>query len=469
MNVPNKHIFKEYDIRGVVERDFPDDLVIAIGKAFGSYISAGTANPSPRIGIGRDVRLSSPHLFKLLAQGLLTTGAEVVSLGVCPTPVTYYSLFHLPLDGAVMITGSHNPKEFNGFKLCYNKTTIFGEDIQKIRTMIETDSFRQGTGKMSDYPILEAYQNYQMKRHAELKKGKRPLKIAVDPGNATGALVMPSLLSNLGCSVIEINCTIDGNFPNHHPDPTIPENLQTLVKAVRENHADFGMAFDGDADRLGIVSETGDILWGDEIMVILARDIVKRHPGATIIGEVKCSQRMYDALDRAGARGIMWKTGHSLIKNKMKEEKALLAGEMSGHIFFSENYFGFDDAIHAGLEMARIVSEHLDAGGKGLSELISDLPPAHNTPEIRVDCSDEGKFALVARLSEQIRQHHQSGKSPVIRRLITIDGVRAVFEHGWGLTRASNTQPILVSRFEADSPQHVQEYQRFFEEMLAKA
>ncbi len=461
MNVPNSHVFKEYDIRGIVEKDFNPAFVAAIGKAFGSYVIRRTKLHSPRICIGRDVRLSGPDLFEWLTKGVLESGSDVIDLGVCPTPATYFSLFNLDVAGAIMITGSHNPKEYNGFKLCFAKTTLFGDQIQEIRRIIEKDDFSHGSGKVESHPIVEPYFSYHIKRHQYNFPEKRKLKVVVDSGNATAALVMPELLRGTGCQVVELFCTVDGNFPNHHPDPTIPENLKTLIEKVKSERADIGLAFDGDSDRLGVVDEKGQILWGDDIVILLGRDILKRNPEAKIIGEVKCSQRMYDAIEKAGGNPIMWKTGHSLIKNKMKEEHALLAGEMSGHLFLAENHFGYDDAIHAGLEVVRIMRDHFRNGGRGLSELLSDLPHVVNTPEIRTDCPDHLKFAVVEKVKNALEMHQKSGKNPEIRQLVTIDGVRAVFENGWGLVRASNTQPILVSRFEATSLEFVDLYREF--------
>ncbi|HNV71552.1 MAG TPA: phosphomannomutase/phosphoglucomutase [Candidatus Ozemobacteraceae bacterium] len=469
MNIPNRHVFKEYDIRGVVDRDLPAPFVQAIGRAFGTFVRRHTGKSQPHLALGQDVRLSSPSLHDAIVKGLLETGVNVTELGPCPTPVVYFSLFHLAVDGAVQITGSHNPSEFNGFKLCLGKTTIFGADIQELRRLIEKDEYAYGTGTVDSYDILQAYREHQQKRHAVLKESIRPVKVVIDGGNGTAGLVFPQLMRDLGCEVEELYCTVDGRFPNHHPDPTIPENLAELVRRVKSSGADLGLAFDGDSDRLGLVDETGRILWGDEIMILLARDIVRRHPGAAIIGEVKCSQRMYDAIEQAGARGIMWKTGHSLIKNKMKEEHALLAGEMSGHLFFAEEYFGFDDAMHAALELTRILADHLRQGGRGLSELLSDIPPAIATPEIRTDCADERKAQVVADVRAALEAHLHTGAAPKVRHLITIDGVRAVFEQGWGLVRSSNTQPILVSRFEAVSAEQLAHYRQFMEAIIHDA
>ncbi len=469
MNIPNQHIFKEYDIRGVVERDFPEPLVRAIGRAFGTFVRRRTDRSQPHLTLGQDVRLSSPFLHDAIIKGLVEAGIHVTELGPCPTPVVYFSLFHLPVDGAVQITGSHNPSEFNGFKLCLGKSTIFGKDILELKHLIERDEYAYGTGTIDSYNILQAYHEHQVKRHANLRNSVRPIKVVIDGGNGTAGLVFPQLIRDLGCEVDELYCTVDGRFPNHHPDPTIPENLADLVARVKATGADLGFAFDGDSDRLGLVDETGRILWGDEIMILLARDIVSRHPGAAVIGEVKCSQRMYDAIDKAGARGIMWKTGHSLIKNKMKEEHALLAGEMSGHLFFAEDYFGYDDAMHAALELTRILADHLRNGGRGISELLSDIPPAIATPEIRTDCADDRKARVVSDVLAALEAHERSGAEPLITRLITIDGVRAVFKNGWGLVRSSNTQPILVSRFEALTNSDLQTYRQFMEKTIADA
>ncbi|MBF0501410.1 MAG: phosphomannomutase/phosphoglucomutase [Candidatus Riflebacteria bacterium] len=466
MKILNPHLFKEYDVRGVVEHDLPRELVVAIGRAFATYVIRKSGKHLPRLAVGRDVRLSSPALHDAIIEGMTATGANVTDLGECPTPVTYFALFHLPVDGAIMITGSHNPKEFNGFKLCFNRTTLFGDQIQEVRRLIEADDFVSGAGKTDSYNILDAYHTHQMKRHADLKEFDKPLSVVVDAGNGTAALGIPRLLRELGCKVEELFCTVDGAFPNHHPDPTIPANLDALIKTVHNIGADIGLAFDGDADRLGIVDENGRILWGDEIMVVLARDILKRHPGATVIGEVKCSQRMYDAINAAGGRAIMWKTGHSLIKNKMKEEHALLAGEMSGHLFFSEDYFGFDDAAHAALEVIRILYQHKSSGGKGLSELLSDLPAVVATPEIRIDCPDAHKSGIVEDVRSSIAAHQKTGNNPRIRELILVDGIRAIFEKGWGLVRSSNTQPILVSRYEALDADSLDEYQKFMEKHI---
>ncbi|MBF0406780.1 MAG: phosphomannomutase/phosphoglucomutase [Candidatus Riflebacteria bacterium] len=469
VKISNPLVFKEYDIRGVVKKDLPGDLVFAIGKAFAKYVFEKKGNKYPKMAIGRDVRLSSPDLFNHISNAFIESGVEVIDLGICPTPLVYFSLFHLPVDGAVMITGSHNPAEFNGFKLCHSKTTLFGKQIQEIRERIEKEDYISGNGKLEKFDIISAYNEYQKKRHSNLKQGNQNLSVVVDSGNGTASTVVPPLLRDLGCRVTELFCTLDGNFPNHHPDPTIPENLQALIERVRSEKADLGIAFDGDADRLGVVDENGRILWGDEIMVVLAKDILKRHPGASIIGEVKCSQRMYDAINSSGGKAMMWKTGHSLIKNKMKEEKALLAGEMSGHLFFAEDYFGYDDAVHAALEVLRILSDHKANKGKGLSELLYGLPDVIATPEIRIDCDDTKKFEIVSKVSEYMSNHLKQRLTPVIKSINCIDGVRAEFEKGWGLVRASNTQPILVSRFEAIASSELESYKALFNKAIELA
>jgi len=465
----NVNIFKEYDLRGIVDRDFPTELVEKIGKAFAAYVHRETGKAKPRISIGRDVRLSSPGLREALFKGLKSSGIDVTDLGICPTPLVYFSLFNLPVDGGVMITGSHNPKEYNGFKLCFKKTTLFGAQIQEIRKIVERQDFVSGSGESDTFDVNPAYQKWQIERHSSILKSGAELKVVVDAGNGTAGPVIVPILRQLGCKVIELFCEPDGEFPNHHPDPTIAANLQMLVSRVKSEKADLGLAFDGDSDRLGIVDNNGTILWGDEIMIILARDILTRHPGTKIIGEVKCSTRMYHQIAKAGGKPIMWKTGHSLIKNKMKEEHALLAGEMSGHLFFAEDYFGYDDAIHAALEIVAIASKEKATRQRRFSDLLSDVPHVFVTPEIRIDCSDDKKFDVVQAVRKIMEARHQEGLEPHIRGLCTIDGIRVEFEKGWGLVRASNTQPILVSRYEAQNQKLLAVYQKLFEEAIAAA
>ncbi len=376
-------------------------------------------------------------------------------------------MFKLPVDGAVMITGSHNPPEYNGFKLGFNKTTIHGDEIQEVRQILENGDFIKGMAGVENYDIIKAYIDYQIERHANLAALSSRPKVIVDAGNGTAGLVAPAIFKALGCEVIELFCEPDGQFPNHHPDPTVEKNLQLLIAEMKRTGADVGFSYDGDSDRLGVVDNQGNILWGDEIMIVLARDLLKRNPHATIIGEVKCSTRMYREIERAGGNPLMWKTGHSLIKNKMKESGALLAGEMSGHIFFAEEYFGFDDAIHASLEVARILAETMPA--KQMADFLKDLPPVLVTPEIRIDCREEMKFALVEQVIKLVQAHNSQLTLPKIRNINLTDGIRIEFDQGWGLVRASNTQPILVSRFEAETPEALQQYRNFVEGKISEA
>jgi len=434
----NPQIFREYDIRGVVHQDLTEEIVTTLGKAYGSYLR----QQGKRIlTVGRDNRLSSGGFRNALVEGLLSTGCSVIDLGICPTPAFYYSLHHLNPDAGMMITASHNPPEFNGFKLCDGKESLYGEQIQNIRKIAERGEFVQGRGgTVSTYQIIEPY-IAMIQQRIKLKK---KLKIIVDAGNGTASPIVPALLESLGCEVEPLFCEMDGNFPNHFPDPTVPENLTTLIQRVKESGADFGVAYDGDADRIGVVDDRGSIIWGDQLMVIFSRDILSRHPGAKIIFEVKCSQNLEQDIAKHGGKPIMWKTGHSLIKKKMKEENALLAGEMSGHIFFADEYFGYDDAIYASCRLARVVSE----SSRKISDLISDLPKTFTTPEIRVECADEKKFHIIEVLKDYFKRRY---------KLVDIDGIRILFDHGWALIRASNTQPALVLRFESTSKEGLEE------------
>jgi len=437
MKVPG-NIFREYDVRGLVDSELTEELVHAFGKAFGTY---ARNHNRKTVAVGRDVRLSADRFHGIFTDGLLSTGCDAVDVGVMPTPLLYFSLFQLPVDSGVMITASHNPSEYNGFKLCIGKETIYGEEIQKIRRLVEQDDFTSGKGSMRSEPdIIGRYKDY-VRGHIQLT---RPVKCVIDAGNGTASLVAPDLLRSLGCDVTELYCTPDGRFPNHHPDPTIPENLKDLIETVRQTQAAVGLAFDGDSDRLGVVDENGDILWGDQLLLIFARDTLKRRPGGTVIFEVKCSKTLDDEIRKSGGNPIMWKAGHSLIKGKMKETGALLAGEMSGHLFFADEYYGYDDAIYAAARMLRILSET----SIPLSHFLKDVPKTYTTPEIRVDCPDESKFAVV----EGVKSHYKD-KYPII----DVDGVRVSFGDGWGLVRASNTQPSLVLRFEADTKERLDE------------
>src|SRR5579884_347387 len=427
-------IFREYDIRGVYGTALTEAVAEGIGKAFGTLLRRSGGK---KISLGYDIRLSSPSLREALLSGLLSTGIDVVDIGACPTPVLYFSLFQLNVDGGVMITASHNPAEFNGFKLCRGKGTLFGAEIQQVRMMVEQGDFDRGKGDLTfERDFLSTYLDYFVKHFASF----RSKKIVIDCGNAAAALIAPKIFEKLGCKVIPLYCEPDGRFPNHHPDPTVPENIADLIASVKKEEADAGIAFDGDGDRLGAVDEKGEIIWGDKLTLLFATDILKKNPGATIISEVKASQVLYDEIARLGGNGVMWKTGHSLIKSKMKETGALLAGEMSGHLFFADRYFGYDDAIYAGCRLVEILVRK----DRLLSSFFTSLPRTYVTPEIRVDCSDDQKFKVVEQCKGYFSKKYKT---------IDIDGVRILFENGWGLIRASNTQPALVLRFEADDAQ----------------
>jgi phosphomannomutase/phosphoglucomutase len=442
-------IFREYDIRGRVPEELNRDTAYRLGQCFGAYYQSLGAK---RISLGRDCRLSSQELRLGVAQGMMDAGIDVIDAGMVPTPLLYFSLHHLDVDGGVQITGSHNPPEYNGFKICLGKTTIYGEEIQKIRRIGEKGSFPKGKGSTDREEVIEPYVEEILKR---VRCGQVPRKVVLDAGNGVAGLVAPELYRRMGVEVQKLFCEPDGRFPNHHPDPTLPENLKHLVEKVTGTSADLGIAFDGDADRIGVVDRKGKILWGDQLMIIFSRDLLKRHPGAKIIGEVKCSQVLYDDIRKNGGIPIMWKAGHSLIKGKMKEEGALLAGEMSGHLFFAERYFGFDDAIYAGARLLEILTNE----NKDLQEFLAGVPTPVNTPEIRLDCPDDRKFQVVADLASEFKEEYQ---------VIDVDGARVVFNGGWGLIRASNTQPVLVLRFEAADQKTLQEIRKIFMDKLAK-
>lgn len=442
-------IFREYDIRGIYGKDLTDDTAKGVGKAFGTLIRRAGGK---QVTLGYDVRLSTPPLKAALSAGICSTGINVIDIGECPTPVLYFSLYELEVDGGIMITASHNPGEFNGFKVCIGKRTLFGEEIQQIKKMIETQDFETGEqpGEIrSEADFLSTYSDYFAKQFGVLEKKK----VVIDCGNGAAGLIAPRIFEALGCEVIPLFCEPDGSFPNHHPDPTIPKNLEDLIATVKSESADVGIAFDGDGDRIGAVDENGTIIWGDRLTLFFASDILKKHPGATIISEVKASQIFYDEIARLGGNGIMWKTGHSLIKAKMKESGALLAGEMSGHIFFADRYFGFDDATYAGCRLIEI----LVRDKKPLSEHFKGLPESYVTPEIRIDCPDDKKFEITEQCRVFFSKHFKT---------IDIDGVRILLQDGWGLIRASNTQAALVLRFEASTPARLEKNREGIEKYL---
>ena len=444
----NPEIFREYDIRGLAEKDFDKEFALLLGKVHGTAIAEKGGR---RVTVGRDCRATSDLYAEAVIAGLMAAGLQVYDIGVCPTPLLYFSLFHLDVDGGIQVTASHNPSEYNGFKICLGKDTLYGTQIQKIRAKMEKRQFREKAGgKLERYEIVSPYHQHLLN---DVPKLQRPLKVVVDAGSGVGGPVGPPLFRQLGCTVWEIACVPDGRFPVHHPDPTVPENLQLLIEKVREEKADVGIAYDGDADRIGAVDEKGNILWGDELLVLFARDVLKRNPKAVVISEVKCSQRLYDDIAKHNGTAIMWKAGHSLLKAKMKETQALLAGEMSGHMFFKERYFGYDDAIYASLRLLEILA----SSDRPLSSLLDDLPKSVSTPELRVDCPDDKKFALAEKATNYFRQHYD---------VIDVDGVRIKFPEGWGLIRASNTQPALVLRFEASSAEKLNEYRAIIESKL---
>jgi phosphomannomutase/phosphoglucomutase len=442
-------IFREYDIRGVADVELLHADIEVLGQAFGTYFRRHAGR---RITLARDTRLSSPRLRDALVRGLLAAGCDVTDLGVVPTPLLYYSVFHLKTDGGVMITGSHNPPEFNGFKVVAGESTIHGEQIQEVRRIVETGDFESGEGAIHQADIMTPY----VEEIASQFDFPRRIKVVLDAGNGTAGPAMHRILQRLNVDAEELFFDMDGHFPNHHPDPTVPENLRALLERVRQTGADLGIAFDGDADRIGAVDDQGTVVFGDQLMIVFAREILSRKPGAAFIGEVKCSQLMYDDIARRGGNPIMWKTGHSLIKAKMKETGAELAGEMSGHMFFRDRYYGFDDALYAACRLMEIVSR----SGHPLSWQLADLPQTVATPEIRFDCPDELKFEVVRIASAELRARH---------RIIDVDGVRVLFDQGWGLVRASNTQPVLVMRFEATSGELLGNYRKEVEDVVSRA
>jgi phosphomannomutase/phosphoglucomutase len=443
----NPHVFREYDVRGVVDKDFNEEFVFNLGRVIGTYAAR---HKIKTMTIGRDCRLSSDAYHNFLIKGLNSSGIDTIDIGLCATPMLYFSIRHLhQVGGGVMITGSHNPPEFNGFKICIGQDTIYGENIQELRKIMESSQYSTGSATSRAQDISADYENYLFKGI----KIKRKIKVVVDGGNGVGGHFALPLLKRLGCEVIPIYCEPDGHFPNHFPDPTVKENLAELIKLVASEKADLGIAFDGDADRLGVISDDGEIIWGDKLLLLFSRQILAERPDSTIIGEVKCSQVLFDDIKKHNGRAIMWKAGHSLIKAKMKEEKAVLGGEMSGHFFFADRYFGYDDAIYAALRVLEIISQT----GKKISELFSDVPKTYATPEIRVDCTDDKKTEIVAR----IKKHFQGTPG-----IVEIDGIRIPFKDGWALVRSSNTQPVIVLRFEAASEESLQKIRDEAEPLL---
>ncbi|NNF00803.1 MAG: phosphomannomutase/phosphoglucomutase, partial [Pyrinomonadaceae bacterium] len=424
--------------------DLTAEIVTTVARAIGTFFRQNNAKT---IALGFDARESSPEFCEILAKGLNETGCDVVLIGQVPTPVLYHTVYTKDVDGGVMITGSHNPASHNGFKICLGKQTLFGSQIREISEIAFANNFREGNGSAESASVLDKYGSDIISR---IDLGKRRVKIVIDAGNGMGGVTAAPIYRELGAKVVELYTNPDSSFPNHPPDPAVSDNLQDLIDTVQKQHADLGVAFDGDADRITVVTHDGRIVWGDELTILFARQILKQNPGAAVIGEVKCSQTLFDEVERLGGKALMCKAGHSIVKAKMQETGALLAGEMSGHIFFADRYYGFDDACYAGARLLEILSKT----DKKLSELLSDLPKTVSTDEIRIPCREEDKFEIPRKIAGQFEATNE---------VITVDGARISFENGWGLVRASNTQAIIVCRFEADTEASLSGIQKMVE------
>lgn len=445
----NQEIFREYDIRGIVKNDLTNEVTYNIGRAYGTWMGN---RGHKLIAVGHDVRLSSPHLAKLFIDGVISTGLDVYLIGEVTTPILYYSIIHLKTDGGVMITGSHNPIEYNGFKMCEGVAPIYGSSLQELKQIILDNKFvRKSSGHVSEKQVIAHYTEMIRKKLSFA----RPLKVVIDAGNGAAGPIAPELWSSMGVEVIPLYCDPDGHFPNHLPDPTVPKYMQDLRQLVLAEKADLGIGYDGDADRVGIVDNRGRLVYADALMAIISREVLANHPGRTILFDVKCSQMLPEEISKAGGVPMMYKTGHSLLKAKMKEINAPFAGEMSGHLFFNDEFFGFDDGLYASGRLMRIL-----ASSKGtFADLVDQLPSFVSTPELRVDCPDREKFATIEKLQATFSASYET---------ITIDGVRVLFGDGWGLVRASNTQPVLVLRFEARSHERLAEIIAVFRRELDK-
>ena len=441
----NKYIFREYDIRGKVSDDFPPEVVENLGKAFGTFISRSGGQ---EIALSGDVRLTTPSLIESFKTGVLSTGVDVINIGILPTPANYFSMFKLDVAGAVQITGSHNPPEFNGFKMSRNKKSVFGDSIQDLRSIIEKEDYETGEGDEAPYKIINDYR----KMISEKISIERPLRVVMDCGNAAAAICAPDIFKKFDIELTELYCDVDGAFPNHHPDPTVKENLTDLIKLMKTGNYDVGIAFDGDADRVGVVDETGEVIWADQLMALFLPELV--NPGDEILYDVKCSKALEEEIIKYQGKPVMWKTGHSLVKQKMVELNCKFGGEMSGHIFFADDYYGYDDAIYVAARLLQTLSR----SKKTLSELRSELPKYFSTPEIRLEAnSDEEKFMISKKAVDYFTANFDCS---------TVDGVRINFEDGWGLVRASNTQPVIVCRFEATSEERMQQIKKLITDKL---
>jgi len=443
----NKNIFREYDIRGVVENDLDDKTVFLIGKSFGTYMQR---NGLKIVGVSGDVRNTTPRLVSNLIKGLISTGVNVIELGLLPTPANYFSLHYIDIDASIQVTGSHNPAEFNGFKISIKGDVFYGSKIAELLQIIESDNFVVGEGKLESINIIDSYIN----KIAEQFNFKQKLNVVFDSANAAGCLVFPAITEKIDISCYELYCEIDSTFPNHHPDPTKDDNLVDIIKVVKENSLDIGIAFDGDADRIVAIDELGRIIRSDILMAIFVRSLVGQiDEGSSIVYDVKCSDALKESIQLCGFQPVMWKTGHSLIKEKMKSVGAQFGGEMSGHIFFADRYYGYDDALYAALRLIEII----DKTGKKLSQLFDEIPRYFSTPEIRSECDDDLKFVIVEKCAEYFKNNYHCD---------LIDGVRINFDEGWGLVRASNTEPVIVSRFEAKKPELLKKYKSLVTDKL---
>lgn len=450
-------IFREYDIRGVYNAHFDREFAKQLARAFVTYLRQRTGQQNPRITLGYDARVSSPEIAKSMAEGFKSSGAHVIHLGMVTSPISYFSTFTVEgVVGGIMITGSHNPPDYNGFKVSYNKTTIHGDEIKELERIINRGDFANGNGSEEHIDILAPYVERYKNEFAPLKEKFAKMKVVIDCGNGAAGIIARRMYEAAGLKPIVLFEEPDGRFPNHHPDPTVERNLNFLKAEVEKHQAHIGIGFDGDADRIGLIDHASNFVLGDEMMAVMAYDVVRENPGAKIVGDVKCSDRMFEFIRRHGGEPIMWKTGHSLIKNKVKEVKSPFGGEMSGHVFYADRNFGYDDALYAGLRVVEILAKT----GMGIPELLKDLPPAFCTPEIRIDTTEEKKHAIVSALVEKFGAPSSEYQSNLL------DGIRVSFPDGWALARASNTQPVLVLRFESTTEEGLQRIRSSFEDVV---